>query len=257
MPRKPRVKSESHFYHVMLRGINHQNIFEDTSDKYKFLEILTAVKGELGFKLISYCLMDNHVHLLISEDNDDLSSIFRKINTTYVIYFNQKYSRVGHLFQDRYKTEIIKNDAQLIQTVRYIHNNPVKGGLCAQPIDYRFSSYKDYLSNGDSICDKSLVLGILGSVDGFKEFSGCKADYKCMDLDEVRPSIGIDAARLIIQKEFPGANAQFFQSISKQERNRCIAILRGHNLSINQINRLTGISIGVIQRIKADDTSEF
>ena len=111
----------------MLRGINRQNIFEDDEDREKFIQTLSQYSSE-EVKIYAYCLMNNHVHLLLSDEN--LAITMRKICANYVYWFNRKYQRCGHLYQDRYKSEAIKNDSYFITVLRYIHQNPIKAGLC-------------------------------------------------------------------------------------------------------------------------------
>ena len=149
MPRRAREKTETKTYHIMVRGVNKQLIFLDSDDRYRFIDILKRYKKACNFELYAYCLMGNHVHIVLKENDIPLETIFKKINTSYVVYFNKKHQRSGHLFQDRFKSEPINSDAQLLQTVRYVHRNPVKAGLCAAPSDYFFSSYMDYVSPFD------------------------------------------------------------------------------------------------------------
>ncbi len=99
MPRLARQKSETGFYHILLRGVGRQNIFEDDEDKQRFLETLERYKKELNFELHAYCLMGNHVHLLIKDVANQLDQIMKKIAGSYAYYFNRKYERVGHLEQ--------------------------------------------------------------------------------------------------------------------------------------------------------------
>ena len=101
MARTARATGDSGIYHVMLRGINRQRIFEDDEDRDRFLEILKKSKEKDGFDLIAWCLMPNHVHLMIHENEVKLGTIFRRIGASYVYWFNGKYERTGHLFQDR------------------------------------------------------------------------------------------------------------------------------------------------------------
>ena len=102
MPRKARIESKSGIYHIMLRGINRQQIFEDDEDFEKFLWVLKDVKQLSRFKLYGYCLMGNHIHLLLKPENEPLELIFRRIGSKYVYWYNLKYQRTGHLFQDRF-----------------------------------------------------------------------------------------------------------------------------------------------------------
>ena len=141
MPRQSRKNSGTGIYHVMLRGINRQNIFEDSDDYFKFIKLLhqsAHPKDEKGLELpplclfYAYCLMPNHVHLLLCEKNWPLGEIVKSIAASYALYYNKKYGRIGHLFQDRFKSEPC-NDAHYFMTLfRYIHQNPVKAGLVSQ-----------------------------------------------------------------------------------------------------------------------------
>ena len=101
MPRKPRVKSESGFYHIIIRGINKQTIFADDQDRNVFLNIFGRYREQHGFTLAAYCLMKNHVHMLLGDQNDELAVIMKKIAVSYVQYFNRKYDRTGPLFSFR------------------------------------------------------------------------------------------------------------------------------------------------------------
>ena len=129
MSRQKRDRSSTGVYHIMLRGINRGDIFLEDDDKDVFLNILLQKKSKGEYTLHAYCLMDNHLHLLIQEKKDDIARIMKRIGITYVSYFNKKYQRIGPLFQDRYKSEKVENDGYLLTAMRYIHNNPVAAGL--------------------------------------------------------------------------------------------------------------------------------
>ena len=108
MPRMSKQKSSTGIYHIILRGINRQIIFEANEDKKKFLEILKKYKGGARYKIYAYCIMDNHVHILIKEGKEPLLKIMKRIGVSYVYWYNYKYERSVHLFQDRYKSELVK-----------------------------------------------------------------------------------------------------------------------------------------------------
>ena len=118
MPRSARKKSESGIYHVMFRGINRQQVFEDEEDNRFFLQTLRKYKSECDYKILAYCLMGNHVHLLIKEGDVPLKLAFRHIGARYVYWYNTKYHRVGHLFQDRYKSEAVNDISYLIRVIQ-------------------------------------------------------------------------------------------------------------------------------------------
>ena len=129
MPRQPRRKSESGIYHIMLRGINQQTIFEDDADYRRFLDTLEKYKAVSGYTVFAYCLMSNHVHLLLKVADEDLDMIMKRIGGSYVFWYNWKYSRRGHLFQDRFKSEPVETDPYFLAVLRYIHQNPVKAKI--------------------------------------------------------------------------------------------------------------------------------
>ncbi len=186
MARVAREKTETNTYHVMVRGINRQPIFLDSDDNYRFISILKKYKISCNFNLYAYCLMINHVHLVIKENDIPLGVIFKKINTSYALYFNKRHQRCGHLFQDRFRSEPIHDDPQLLQTVRYVHRNPVKAGICEDPSQYCYSSYMDFISPFDSetLTDTAFILDIFGSMKEFRRFTEEKTAYECMDIDQ-------------------------------------------------------------------------
>ena len=130
----------------MIRGINQQNIFADDEDHEKFMAILDTYHKKMGYDLYAYCLMGNHVHLLIKEGKEILSNTMKRIGASYVHWYNWQYNRKGHLFQDRYKSEAVEDDAYFLTVLRYIHQNPLKAGLTDHVDSYKWSSYKEYTS---------------------------------------------------------------------------------------------------------------
>ena len=129
MPRQPRKQSCSSVYHCMLRGINKQDIFFDKKDYLEFQSIIKKTKEAFFYQLYSYVLMPNHIHLEIKDKNQKLSQIIHSMATSYANYFNKKYQRVGHLFENRFRSKNVENSCYILNLVRYIHQNPVKAGL--------------------------------------------------------------------------------------------------------------------------------
>jgi REP element-mobilizing transposase RayT len=135
MARRPRIQFEGAFYHIIVRGNQRQDIFDDEGDRRRYLERLRVYKDKCGFLLYAYVLMSNHVHLLIETPADPISRIMQMINFTYTQYFNRKYGKVGYLFQGRYKFFLCDKDGYLLSLVRYIHHNPVRAGLAKDSSD--------------------------------------------------------------------------------------------------------------------------
>ena len=113
--------------------------------------------------------MGNHIHLLIQEDKEPIEQVIKRLATRFVYWYNIKYQRVGHLFQDRFKSEPVEDDAYFMTVIRYIHQNPVKAGLCKNVREYEYSSYKNFFDNSNLI-DKNFVLGII-PIELFEEFN--------------------------------------------------------------------------------------
>lgn len=162
MPRNARIKSQTQVYHVMLRGNNRGKIFVDEEDKSRIIHILGEKKKAEEYLLYAYCVMDNHIHLIIKEGQDPIASIVKRIATSYSHYFNKKYKRIGHVFQERFKSENIEDESYLLAAIRYVHQNPIKPGIGT--VDgYKWSSYRDYIGMGGILTDRGEILGILSN----------------------------------------------------------------------------------------------
>ena len=181
MPRAARRKSESNIYHVILRSINKQQLFEDDEDRDKLLSVLRECKELSGFELYAYCLMSNHIHFLLKTGKEELETVFRRIGARFVYWYNTKYGRVGHLFQDRYKSEAVEDDAYFLTALRYIHQNPVKAGLCVSPEEYQYSSYPHFFE--DKLIDSAFVLTLM-SKEEFAAFNLAANEDACMEISE-------------------------------------------------------------------------
>ena len=124
MPRQPRQFGNSGYMHLIVRGIGKQILFENQDDYSFFLAILRRFSTETSVSILAYCLMENHVHLLVHDEQHHSPLLMKKIGVSYSRYFNRKYKRSGHLLQDRYRSEPIETDGSLIRVFRYILNNP-------------------------------------------------------------------------------------------------------------------------------------
>ncbi len=151
MPRQARILPPNGFYHIVCRGNNKQNIFRDDSDKDKYLELALRYKGEHPMSLFHYCLMTNHVHLLLeTNEQTDLSNFMKRLNLAYFHHFKNKYGYVGHFWQDRFKSFLIERDNYLLVCGKYIELNPVRAKMVARPEDFEYSSYGFYTDNKKS-----------------------------------------------------------------------------------------------------------
>lgn len=145
MPRKARPWFPGAMYHIMARGNHRQDIVKDESDLAVLLELLGRTSTKHGVVVHSFCLMTNHYHLLLETAEEPIWTTMKCMNQYYAEYFNSKYRCVGHLFQDRYRSCLVKDTSYFLQTSRYIHLNPVKAGIVSCPQLYRWSSYGSYI----------------------------------------------------------------------------------------------------------------
>lgn len=224
-------------------------MFESSKDYEKYLNILNLYKDACHFELYAYCLMSNHVHLLIKNNDVPLETIFRKLNTHYAVWFNMKYQRVGHLQQERFYSDTVEDEEYFINVIRYIHSNPQKGGLEAAPgASYKWNSIHEYMNGKYNLIDPSFVLNIV-PIDALLQLNVNDSKIEYLDIDTVRKRLPDDVAREIICNITGDENCCNFCEINLKKRNDYIREFRKNGISIRQINRLTGIPKGIIQRV--------
>lgn len=253
IPREARKKSRSGIYHVMIRGINRQTIFEDDEDKLKFLGSLKKFKEISKFHLYSYCLMDNHIHLLMKETEETISEAIKRISSSYVYWYNVKYERCGHLFQERFKSERVENTAYFLTVLRYIHQNPLKARLAKDVFESKWTSIHEYVGRVD-IVDVDLVLQLFSpdkrkAIELFRIYMSESNDDQCLD-DIVKVRMSDKEVREYL--EIIGITSiSEIQQMSKEDRDQVIRRMKGlQGVSHRQLSRVTGISKSVIQRVQ-------
>ena len=253
MTRRARIESATGIYHVMLRGINRQNIFEYKEDFERFKTCLEKAKETGGIQIFGYCLMSNHVHIVVCTGDEPIGTSLKRIGVSYVSWYNKKYSRQGALFQDRYRSEPIEDDRYLLAVLRYIHQNPVKAGICKSAEKYEWSSYADYTGTGDGLTDTGFALSIYSKktaeqVRLFEEFMKEESGDVFVDIDdEARSPDDVLRERII---EICGAKSVAeFQALPPDERVRAMRLMRAGGMSIRQIVRHTGVSFGIVRGI--------
>jgi REP element-mobilizing transposase RayT len=253
MPRTAREKSESGIYHIMLRGINRQIIFEDDEDREKFIETLFYYKHISKYELFGYCLMDNHVHLLIKESAEPISIIIKRISSSFVYWYNRKYERCGHLLQERFKSEIVENETYFLTVLRYIHQNPIKAGLSKKADEYKWSSAKDY-SKALTMVNIIYALGLFSedrtrAVLLFNKHMNEQTDDKCMENDR-NNKVKTDQEVRLIFTSYGIGDISGLKRLESSRRSEIIrTIKKTDGITIRQLARITGISKSLIDRI--------
>lgn len=253
VPRHFRLISSTNIYHIMLRGINKERIFYDNIDRNKFLKTLKNTKEKYEYKLYAYCLMDNHVHLLVDECDKKISNIMQSIGITYALYFNKKYERVGHLFQNRYNSKCVESEKYFLNLIRYIHRNPENAKICSTE-EYIWSSFKEYLSNSDLVnCHNVLNLfdkDLFVSKKKFKEFNLTNTKNYADELEyEFINNFSDEDAKKIIKQELNISNVQEISNYNIEIRNQYIrTIKRLNGISKSQISRILNLDRKIIER---------
>ncbi len=263
MARKLRSVSDSGVYHVILRGVNKQDIFESDKDFLKFLGLMERVAfpvDETGQRIppllviYAYCLMPNHVHLLVREQKCGLASAIKWLSGTYAGYFNLKYEHVGHLFQGRFRSEVVNDWEYFLTLLRYIHQNPIAGGLVSDVRYYRWSSWREF--DPEMVCD----VPICATASVFNKISfealaelvntPLPKTQRILDFDsDTGRRVSDERLREFIKEEFGISEVAVIQHLDKEKRNEIVIRLLEFCRNVMQISRVTGISRGVIIRL--------
>ena len=242
MPRTARKASLSNIYHVMMRGVNRQPIFEDDRDRLHFMSVLKECKEISGFRLHAFCLMPNHLHFLIEPAGEPLDLVFRRIGIRYAVWYNRKHQRAGHLFQDRFRSENVENDLYYMTVLRYILQNPMKAGLEPRLGTYRWSSYPAYAKGTGSITDTQYATELFGTRESLIDFVRMGNEDIVMDETDPEWPLQDDDAKKIMEQITGCSATEEFRRLDRQLRNEYIRRMYAEKLSIGQIARLAGFS---------------
>lgn len=180
MPRYKRKTSSTNLYHVFIKGINHERIFNQSKEKNYFKRILIKHISQFNVEFHAYCIMSNHAHFLIRADNlNTLSHFMSKILAEYALYYNYKHNRNGHVFQNRFRSECIETTDYYWNCIRYIHMNPVKAHMVTIPLDYKYSSMHEFKSKKPRILHENALKSHIVHFRNWESFElfhsrGCK-----------------------------------------------------------------------------------
>jgi putative transposase len=248
MARQGRIKSSTGIYHAMLRGIDKREIFLDDEDRAKFLFYLSRAKEKSNYDLYGYCLMNNHVHLLMKEGSEEIGTTIKRIAVSYVQWHNLKYSRTGHLFQNRYKSEPVEDEGYLLTVLRYIHQNPIKAGLVQDISHYRWSSYQNYVNKSDlDLVNPIFIKQFFKNQVEFIEFMKMLNNDQPMEYEVKLKYSDEDLKHLIVNTY---AEPEMINSLPKKERDKIIKDIKQFTGASNrQLSRVLGIGRGIIERV--------
>jgi putative transposase len=241
MARKPRIEYPGAFFHIIVRGNNREKVFRDDADYVRYLQKLLYFSREGDITLYAYCLMPNHVHLLLEMGKVSLSKVLQRFHTWYTLYFNRRYDRVGHVFQGRYKAILCDKDAYLLELVRYIHLNPARAGLVERPQDYMWSSHGIYMGVDKSgVIDPSFVLGQFSD-----DRAAARRSYRSFVMEEVTQGRREDLYRVSDQRIL--GNETFHKQVFRRvrgEKGELVAMSTVH-FALDELEEIMEKAMGV------------
>ena len=250
MTRHARQLAESGIYHVMLRGVNRDAIFLEEEDFERFLRALRVTKNASGCVVLAYCLMTNHVHLVIRTTREPLATVMKRLGVRYASWFNRKYGRVGHLFQDRFRSRPVDTDEYLLTLLRYVWANPVEAGLTDCAEDYRWSSRRQ-LGEESGLVDNDELERLVpnGSLRELDTTTPVPSGAKLLGRPQSGPSRGETGDLL---REICGASQPAeFQDLPLSVRRRTVKELRTRGVRYAQITVTTGLTLYAVRKLQA------
>lgn len=242
MSRSPRAISCTGIYHCVLRSVNKQIIFEKDVDYSRFLLTLKNCKELTDLNIFAYCLMDNHIHLILQVNSESISHVFQRITNSFVPWYNKKYDRSGHLFQERFFSEPIESESYLINAFRYVLQNPVRAGIVSSPDLYAWSSCFAYAGYDDGITDTEYIISL---IPGFHElFELIQTPLTNVQYIRFHGRLRLtDREALAIVLEKTGCSSiSDLQALPKPVRDQYLSELRKTGISVRQLSRITGFS---------------
>ena len=265
MSRQGRIQSGTGVYHVMMRGINRQQIFESEEDNKHMLYVLSNLQLQYSpdgtplpsptCTIYANCLMGNHFHLLIQERAWTISEIIKSLASSCVYYFNKQHQRIGHLFQDRFKSEPVNDMTYFITLLRYIHQNPVKAGIVSDAKDYPWSSWREYLcpDKEENICNTRATLRRISLEDlSTLVNQPLSEECQCIDIDtsDIR-KMTVHTDESVRQEILCLSQCQSIAEFQREDigkRKEICRIMKERGAGVRQLSRITGISLGTISK---------
>lgn len=250
MSRIPRSVLKSSFFHIIVQGINKEYIFSQDEYIKKYLYFMKQKLNASSVKLIAFCIMHNHAHILVyCDDISEISSLMRSINTAYALYYNKQNGRVGYVFRDRFISEPIYNEKYLLNCIAYIYNNPVKANIVNHPSKYQYSSYYDYTHCTGIVNDTILQLVFGSKTDYLSQFSLVHHSNTMQFKDHIVDSVDY---HIIIQNHIDNFPYSLEQMIKNKDWKTLEHQLLFKNLIID-LKESSGLSFrGISQILKID-----
>ncbi|MFZ7119700.1 MAG: transposase [Eubacteriaceae bacterium] len=254
MARTPRKISETKYYHIMIKGNDDKGIFIDDEDKWIILNIVRKKLKMQALTMYAYCIMETHAHFLIKEDKENISDIMKRINISYASYFNKKYNRVGHVFQDRFKSECIDCEKNLLPVIRYIHNDPTE--YIVNQLNYKWSSYQEYIHKNIQtlIVENEKILSLFAeeydeAIKKFIQYSNVENNDIFLDVEESIENIINKMIERYLYKNNIRLKDLGYKKNIRYRIDLILMIKDKGNLSIRKIAQLLNLSRGMVYKV--------
>jgi len=249
MPRRMRI-SACGYHHVYNRGVAKNDIFLSDQDKEKFLEILSEISREYKFNIHSFCLMSNHYHILLENKRENLSDGMRQLNAKYANFFNKKYKRVGHLWQDRFKSWFVLGSNYLFTLFKYIESNPIKAHLSKNIGEYKYSATYSILRDCVPIfLRNSFVLRDFNTIELFDALKIPLNEAELENLEKFKKKKFKFENKEAVEVVKIQLNEFFIDISSKEKRNLAIQKAYVNDYTKSEIARELGLSIAGVSKI--------
>ena len=236
VPRHMRNLGSTGWEHIILRGINRENLFYDAEDYERFSSTVSRYQKQYAFEIAASCWMCNHVHLLMHAEDGKHAQIIKRIAVSYATYYNRKYDRVGHVFQDRFRSEPVNDEGYLLTVARYIYLNPQRAGIC-NAAEYPYTT----------IQIDGILSGYFDTWEQLSSFLNTENDDRCMEYDTKSGYSDAEALELLASVN-GNRNPQSVQELDKKDRDKMLQELKTSGLTVRQISRLTGVNRNIVQR---------
>ena len=249
MPRRPRIEIAG-YYHIINRGVDKMNIFRHPDDFEYFEELMCFHMKSYGITLHNYCLMSNHYHLLIGISQENLSKFMRQLNMNYAIYYNKKYKRTGHLWQGRFKSWFVTDEAYLYTLMNYIEQNPLKANMVKSLEEYPYSSYHYFLKKQIPECLQNawVVQNHGNDSEAIQVMLNSKVDSSVLQELKTASSL-VEAPSIDKKPDIQKLTKMFEKREELKERNKQIVNAYAKGYSQHMIAKVLGLNQATVQRI--------
>lgn len=244
MPRQPRKHSSTGYYHITNRGVGRARVFDESRDHAFFLECLRLAQQVCSFKVLAYCVMTTHFHIVIKCSGPVPPSLFQSVGARFSAYYHKRHKCAGQIFQGRFHSEAIETEAHLLSAIRYVWRNPIKARLCARLTDYPWSSY-NYLGKPNGLIDDELLCSFM-SADEWRDFA--QQEVGTHHLEPFSKRLSDETARGVIHQKYDYLNGISTGILKARKCPLALASCLDAGMTITQLARILRIASTTMHR---------